>query len=44
MTIQEFYQEMKEQEIEDIKNGYREKDIYDDLYTVSIEIDYTIQE
>jgi len=44
MTIQELYQEMKEQEIEDLKTGYKDKDIYDDLYTNSIEIDYTIQE
>jgi hypothetical protein len=43
MTIQEFYQEMKEQEIEEIKNGYLDNS-YDDFYTISIEIDYTVQE
>ena len=43
MTIQEFYQEMKEQEIEEIKNGYTDNS-YDDFYTISIEVDYTTQE
>ena len=42
MTIQEFYQEMKEQQLEDRLNGYRDNDIYDDSYIV--EIDYTTQE
>ena len=42
MTIQEFYQEMKEQQLEDRLNGYSDKDIYDDCYIV--EIDYTTQE
>ena len=43
MTIQEMYQEMKEQQLEDILNGYSDLDIYDDNYTV-VEIDYTTQE
>jgi hypothetical protein len=43
MTIQEMYQEMKEQYLEDISNGYNDKDIYDDYYTF-VEIDYTTQE
>ena len=42
MTIQEMYQEMKEQTLEDILNGYRDRDIYDDCETV-VEIDYTTQ-
>ena len=42
MTIQEFYQEMKEQQLEDTLNGYSDQDIYDDCYIV--EIDYTTQE
>lgn len=42
MTIQEFYQEMKEQQLEDQLNGYSDQDIYDDCYIV--EIDYTTQE
>ncbi len=43
MTIQEMYQEMKEQQLEDILNGYSDLDIYDDNYTI-VEIDYTTQE
>jgi hypothetical protein len=43
MTIQEMYQEMKEQQLEDISNGYSDLDIYDDNYTV-VEVDYTTQE
>ena len=43
MTIQEFYKEMEEQLLEDILNGYRDNDIYDDFYTV-VDIDYTTQE
>ena len=43
MTIQEFYQEMEEQLLEDILNGYNDIDIYDDNYTI-VEIDYTTQE
>jgi len=37
------YQEIEEQTKEDILNGYSEV-FYDDFYTISIEIDYTIQE
>jgi hypothetical protein len=43
MTIQEMYQEMKEQQLEDNLNGYSDQDIYDDFYTF-VEIDYTTQE
>jgi hypothetical protein len=43
MTIQEMYQEMQEQTLDDILNGYSDLDIYDDFYTV-VEIDYTTQE
>jgi hypothetical protein len=43
MTIQEMYQEIEYQTKEDISNGYRDIDIYDDFYTF-IEIDYTTQE
>ena len=43
MTIQEMYQEMKEQQLEDISNGYSDLDIYDDNYII-VEIDYTTQE
>jgi len=43
VTIQEMYQEMKEQQLEDISNGYSDLDIYDDNYTI-VEIDYTTQE
>ena len=43
MTIQEMYQEMKEQQLEDISNGYSDLDIYDDNYTI-VDIDYTTQE
>jgi hypothetical protein len=43
MTIQEMYQEMQEQTLEDILNGYSDPDMYDDFYTV-VEIDYTTQE
>jgi hypothetical protein len=37
------YQEMQEQTLDDILNGYSDLDIYDDFYTV-VEIDYTTQE
>ena len=43
MTIQEMYQEMNEQSLEDILNGYTDKDIYDDSYSI-VDIDYTTQE
>jgi len=43
MTVLEMYQEMQEQMLEDILNGYKEYDLYDDNY-VSVEIDYTTQE
>jgi len=43
MTIQEMYQEMKEQYLEDILNGYVDKDIYDDC-NIFVDIDYTTQE
>jgi len=43
MTIQEFYKEMEEQKLEDILNGYIDRDIYDDNESI-VEIDYTTQE
>lgn len=43
MTVQEMYQEMNEQLLEDILNGYKELDIYDDIISF-VEIDYTTQE
>jgi hypothetical protein len=43
MTIQEFYQEMNEQMLEDLLNGYIERDIYDDNESI-VEIDYTTQD
>ena len=42
MTVEEFYQEMEEQTLEDIFLGYIEASYYyDELYT--LEIDYTTQ-
>jgi len=42
MTVEEFYQEMEEQTLEDIFLGYIDMSYYDDeLYT--LEIDYTTQ-
>jgi len=42
MTVEEFYQEMEEQALEDIFLGYIDASYYDDeLYT--LEIDYTTQ-
>ena len=43
MTIQEMYQEIEDQTNEDILNGYSDNS-YDDFYTISIEIDYTVQQ
>ena len=43
MTIQEMYQEMQEQTLDDILNGYSDLDIYDDCYNLP-EVDYTTQE
>jgi hypothetical protein len=43
MTIQEMYQEIVNQQIEDTLNGYTDQDIYDDFYTI-LDIDYTTQE
>jgi hypothetical protein len=43
MTIQEFYQEMKDQQMEDLKNGYTDQDFFDDCHTF-VEVDYTTQE
>lgn len=42
MTIQEMYQEIKNQQQEDILNGYIDIDIYDDNNEV-LEIEYTTQ-
>jgi len=42
MTVEELYQEMEEQTLEDIFLGYIDPSYYDDeLYT--LEIDYTTQ-
>jgi hypothetical protein len=43
MTIQEMYQEIETQKLEDILNGYIEVDMYDDFYTLP-DVDYTTQE
>jgi hypothetical protein len=43
MTIQEMYQELKEQQVEDLKNGYTDHDFFDDCYNLP-ETDYTTQE
>ena len=43
MTIQEMYQEMEQQTLEDVYNGYIDVDIYDDN-DIIIEIDYTTQQ
>jgi len=42
MTIQEMYQEMANQQMEDQANGYNDLDLFDDMYIV--EVDYTTQE
>ena len=36
MTVQEMYQEMNEQLLEDILNGYKELDIYDEDTLISL--------
>ena len=41
MTIQEMYQEIEDQTEEDILNSYSEQ-YYDDLYIITIEVDYTL--
>ena len=43
MTMQEFYQEMKDQQMEDLKSGYTDQDFFDDCHTF-VEVDYTTQE
>ena len=43
MTIQEMYQEIKNQQQEDILNGYIDIDIYDDINETMIEVEYTTQ-
>jgi len=43
MTIQEMYQEIKNQQQEDILNGYIDIDIYDDINETIIEVEYTTQ-
>ena len=42
MTVQEMYQELQQQQIEDNLYGVCDYDIYDDCYI--IEVDYTTQE
>ena len=43
MTVQEMYQEMKEQMLEDSLLGYRDHHLYDDAENYIVEIDYTTQ-
>ena len=43
MTIQEMYQEIKNQQQEDILNGYIDIDKYDDINETMIEVEYTTQ-
>jgi hypothetical protein len=43
MTVQEMYQEMQQQLLEDVLAGYNENDLYDDSFAI-VEIDYTTQE
>jgi len=43
MTVQEMYQEMKEQMLEDSLLGYRDHHLYDDAESYIVEIDYTTQ-
>ena len=42
MTVEEFYQEMEEQALEDIFLGYIDSPYYDDEFC-TLEIDYTTQ-
>ena len=43
MTVQEMYDEMKEQMLEDLLLGYRDHHLYDDAESYIVEIDYTTQ-
>ena len=43
MTVQEMYQEMKEQYLEDCLLGYDDHLTYDDFAAVNIEVDFTTQ-
>jgi len=43
MTIQEMLQEIEQQKLEDLLNGYTDQDFYDDCFTLP-EVDYTTQE
>ena len=43
MTVEEMYQELKEQLLEDSLLGVSDTNYYDDSCTVSVEIDYTTQ-
>jgi len=43
MTIQEMYQEIETQRLEDLLTGYSDQDFYDDCYSLP-EVDYTTQE
>jgi hypothetical protein len=42
MTVQEMYQELQQQQLEDNLYGCSDLDLYDDCYI--IEVDYTTQE
>ena len=44
MTVQEMYQEMQEQLLEDSLLGYIDLPTYDDAQGYQIEVDYTTQE
>ena len=43
MTVQEMYQEMNEQMLEDCLLGYYDFSVYDDSESYTVEIDYTTQ-
>ena len=43
MTVQEMYEEMKEQMLEDVLMGYRDHHLYDDAEVYIMEVDYTTQ-
>lgn len=43
MTVEEMYQELNEQLLEETLAGVVDNNYYDDSCTVSVEIDYTTQ-
>ena len=44
MTVEEMYQELNEQLLEETLAGVVDNNYYDDSCTVSVEIDYTTQD